>query len=285
MLQAKNIKLQDKPFLKSATIYTDSEVKLRACVLYFHGGGLLYGNREDLPELHRGLFTQAGYAIISFDYPLAPAAQIDQILEDVCKSIETYLNQIIPGVPANLPYFLWGRSAGAYLCLLSAAKGTFSKNPWGIISYYGYGFLCDNWFKCPSPFYLRMPAVPKSFLESLPLETHSFGPMDTHYSAYVYARQKGTWTSFFYRGRDSQFLMNYSLRCVDTFPCPLFCAHSINDPDVPYDEFLNLCSKYNTKRYISASTGHDFDRTDSPFSVTQLLNSTIQFLNNRLQDT
>ena len=34
---------------KSATIYKNPDVISRACILYFHGGGLLYGYRCDLP--------------------------------------------------------------------------------------------------------------------------------------------------------------------------------------------------------------------------------------------
>lgn len=30
----------------------------------------------------------------------------------------------------------------------------------GILSYYGYGFLCDNWFKEPSRHYCTLPKVP-----------------------------------------------------------------------------------------------------------------------------
>ena len=30
--------------------------------------------------------TQAGYEIISFDYPLAPAADLEQIVPDICDS-------------------------------------------------------------------------------------------------------------------------------------------------------------------------------------------------------
>ena len=55
-------------------------------IFYFHGGGLLYGFRKDLPEKHISVITQAGYEIISFDYPLAPAADLEQIVPDICDS-------------------------------------------------------------------------------------------------------------------------------------------------------------------------------------------------------
>lgn len=36
----------------NVTVYFDDQVTLKASILYFHGGGFLYGSREDLPELH-----------------------------------------------------------------------------------------------------------------------------------------------------------------------------------------------------------------------------------------
>ena len=37
-------------------------------------------------EKHISVITQAGYEIISFDYPLAPAADLEQIVPDICDS-------------------------------------------------------------------------------------------------------------------------------------------------------------------------------------------------------
>ena len=95
MIQKKIIKLSDSPFTKYATIYKDDSSKSQACILYFHGGGLLYGNREDLPEKHVNAVTAAGYTIIAFDYPLSPAAKLDTILDDVCGSVNDYLDNIL----------------------------------------------------------------------------------------------------------------------------------------------------------------------------------------------
>ena len=121
-------------FTKKATVYHEDSVSPKAVLLYFHGGGLLYGNREDLPEKHLHTFTEKGYVIAAMDYPLAPAVTLPGILEDVLDSVNRYeevltaaglvtedgtQNAFMPGV---IPYFLWGRSAGAYLALLAGAS-------------------------------------------------------------------------------------------------------------------------------------------------------------------
>ena len=188
----------------------------------------------------------------------------------------------IDTVDGSLPYVLWGRSSGAYLCLLAAACGKLSKKPAAVLSYYGYGFLCDGWFDAPTPYYRKLPAVSESCLDSIRPEVHADGDLDTHYMIYVYARQTGKWREMIYEGRMKYFYLNYSLRLCDKFPCPLFCAHSINDPDVPYKEFLELCSRYSPKRYIATCAEHDFDRDEDTVFTRTVLEATVAFLNERV---
>ncbi len=275
VLEIKTLKLPNAEYEKHVTLYRDTGAGCRGCILYFHGGGLLYGRREDLPEGHINTLTRAGYLLAAFDYPLAPAARIDRILADVCASISGF-QQLKPGWD-RLPLFLWGRSAGAYLCLLAAAKGNLPV-PNGILSYYGYGLLCDGWFTAPSAYYRRLPAVPATCLDRLPEVCHGDGSLDTHYSAYVYARQTGCWMDLIYEGKPKLFYLNHTLRVCDSLPCPLFCAHSTHDPDVPYEEFLALSERFHPQRFIVPGDTHDFDRdAGSPFTA-QLLEATVDFL-------
>lgn len=283
MLHKTDWELSGSLFSKYATIYLDTDYldtdqELRGCILYFHGGGLLYGDRHDLPLLHLNTLTQAGYAIIAFDYPLAPAAKLDMILGDVCASIQSFIEESPGRFGRLLPYYLWGRSAGAYLCLLAAAKGNLTILPRAVLSFYGYGFLCDGWFDSPSKYYCSLPSVPASCLDAVPQDIHAAGDLDTHYSVYVYARQTGKWADLLYEGRKKYFFLDYSLRTCEKFPCPLFCAHSIKDPDVPYNEFLELCSRYNAQRFIASCDMHDFDRDESNAFTGRLLEAVIKFL-------
>lgn len=282
MLEQYKLLLSETPYLKHATIYCDPKIRQTACILYFHGGGLLYGSRDDLPQPHLQILTKAGYTIIAFDYPLAPAARISMILEDVIDSVNDYIKRPQAYTKERLPYFLWGRSAGAYLCLIAASGNRLLKPPNGIISYYGYGFVSDGWFDSPTSYYCSFPPVDKSCLKSLPSEIHGSGSLDTHYSAYVYARQTGLWRSLFYQGREKDFFLQYSLRACQQLPCPLFCAHSTSDPDVPYAEFLELCKKYQPKRFVVSGIIHDFDRQPDHPDTVRLLESTLCFIKKRL---
>ena len=277
MYQSETIVLRSQPYEKEMTVYQDPDVTAKACILYFHGGGLLYGSRDDLPELHLTTMTGAGYVILSFDYPLAPASKLEEILDDVLTSINSYKERLELAKFADLPYFLWGRSAGAYLCLIAAASGKIKEAPAGILSYYGYGFLGDNWYNYPSKYYQTLPAVPETCLDNIPQEPHAEGDLETHYSVYVYARQTGKWKDLIYDGRDKYFYLYYSLRACTSLP-PLFCTHSVNDNDVPYTEFTALCNLYNPARFIAATEEHDFDRdVENPFTE-KVLKKSVEFL-------
>lgn len=279
MLREKDWKLEGTDWEKYVTSYTDSETAVKGRLLYFHGGGLLYGSRNDLPRGHIDLLTRAGYEILAFDYPLAPAADLELILADVCASVNSSCEGGAAFTDSSLPYFLWGRSAGAYLCLIAAASGRLRKKSAGILSYYGYGLLCDGWLCAPSAYYLRLPRMDESCLRHIPQGIHADGGLDSHYGIYVYARQSGSWRSLIYKGREKFFYLDYSLRACGQLPCPLFAAHSTGDEDVPYSEFLALCSRYQAERFIVPGSGHDFDRDpDSPFTAA-LLEATVQFLN------
>ena len=271
------IMVSDLFYPKYATLFLPAQGKPKACLLYFHGGGLLYGDREDLPETHLQTMTEAGYAILAFDYPLAPAAKLPAITEDLLSSVNYYLQEREHLVGGTLPYILWGRSAGAYLCLLTAARPDLPEAPAAVVSYYGYGILTDGWIDQPCRYYTALPPIPESCLLALPAAVHGQGDLETHYSAYIFARQTGAWKSLIYEGREKYFWLEHTLRTRDSLPCPLFAAHSIQDQDVPYQEFTGLCLKYHPRRFIASAPMHDFDREDTPLTH-RLLEETLEFL-------
>ena len=67
MLKSYDKVLDNAAWIKQATIYKETTVTTKAKIFYFHGGGLLYGFRKDLPEKH---------ITIRKDY------QVDKVLDD-----------------------------------------------------------------------------------------------------------------------------------------------------------------------------------------------------------
>ena len=283
MLDVKNITVSKGNSINSSrrfTLYYPSDSTIRALIVYIHGGGLLCGNANDLPGLHKERLTDEGYAILAIDYPLAPQTKIDSILEDIINSINNCFE--LTGLRSDLPLFVWGRSAGAYLALLASASNQLHFKLNGIISYYGYGFLCDGWYDAPSPNYMKLPLVEEVSTKIHDKEIVYRGDIATYFSTYIYARQTGKWKDLIYEGRDKYFFLLYTLRAVDSLPAPLFAAHSTGDTDVPYSEFIALCNKYHPDKFVVSIPEHDFDRNTNEPETVELLNKTITFISNNI---
>lgn len=105
-------------------------------IFYLHGGGLVFGEPDDLPLCYVNLFLNAGYELISLDYPLAPEQRLAVILEAVHAGVMGMLEILEHGAgsadsstetdsasgASHIPYYLFGRSAGAYLALMEAKR-------------------------------------------------------------------------------------------------------------------------------------------------------------------
>lgn len=260
-------------------MYRNKKGNLKGNIFYFHGGGFLFGSKEDLPQYHIDRITQAGYDIYSFDYPLAPETKFPEIVASTMGCIEAYAKKVAK------PYFLWGRSAGAYLCLLIASKGL-GRKPKGIVSYYGYGFLTLDWYDKPNDFYLQYPPVDKDLAESLINENVVYSyPVHPRFLLYLYSRQKGNWLEYIWDGSKEEFLKEYSLKDSDFnhYP-PVLLAHGIGDNDVPYEESKKLSERIKNSKFISFNADiHDFDRDESDKNTKELLDRTIKFLDDIIE--
>lgn len=268
-MKTKKIELDLQP-----KIYKSNTATIKGNIFYFHGGGLLFGTKLDLPKYHIETITNAGYNILSFNYPLAPESDFNLILEGVKNSINNYSEKI------DTPYFLWGRSAGAYLCLLSVSQGL-NIQPSGIISYYGYGFLKDNWYNTPNKYYSKYPSIEfksvKHLIEDDPIVS---SPVNPRFLLYLYARQTGKWLELIGGKNEEEFLSKFSLRNKDLsdFP-PVFLAHNTEDNDVPYEESIMLRNKLkDSELFTCTKDSHDFDRDTDDVNTFKLLQKTVVFL-------
>ena len=71
MTEKREINLEHPAYPKYATVYSEKDTDAKACILYFHGGGLLYGSREDLPRRHIDYLTGPDISSYPYDYPCA----------------------------------------------------------------------------------------------------------------------------------------------------------------------------------------------------------------------
>ena len=247
------------------TPYADKHI----AVFYIHGGGLLYGERDDLPAPYVRAFTDAGYTLVCADYPLAPETPYAGIVTSLRETLEaTVLCNVGNGTYDG--YVLFGRSAGANLALVLAREVTRNPSrpqPLGIIDFYGYHDLCDESFKAPAKAYTKLPAIDTETVKRIIStdNTPFSGPKALRYALYVYARQrKGAWLDLM--GLDSSTQdrnpVTWSLSDEDIAALPpLFIAASSGDEDIPLRMSKTLSrkaprAKMKTVYYLP----HDFDR-------------------------
>lgn len=250
--------------MNTLTVYSPPEgAGVRAAIMYLHGGGLIYGSRDDLPEEYIKLLTGAGYSIYAYDYPLAPEADLSMIHDYVFRQWEDFMTRLKE--EGTEKYFLFGRSAGAYLALILAKRITAKQPdrlPLGILDFYGYFDLSDDFVSVPSPYYSKFPQVPEAICSK-----HRFsgelvltGPLEQRYAIYVYARQKGAWGRLLGGDRlnDPSFSLNEE--DIRRLP-PLFITASTDDNDVPYRVSRRLSRLAPEAKFVPVYyLEHDFDR-------------------------
>lgn len=270
-----------------ADLYETNQL-LAPVILYIHGGGLIWGSREDISEEMIHLYTHNGFAVFSIDYRLAPESKLADILGDVQDAL---LWLEVEGMkqfsidPKRIAVV--GGSAGGFLALCT---GTFKNKPRAIVSFYGYGDLSAKWAMNPSSFYRQKEGIPREvamkLLSDNPL---SEGPVQDRYLFYLYARQQGVWVQEI-TGIDTS---NDELRklcpiyqVTEEYPPTLF-LHGTNDTDVPYEQSVFMRAaliKYCVYgRLITIPNGeHVFEKDFNDPIVQDALNQVIVFLKTQL---
>jgi len=241
----------------------------KPCVIWIHGGGLIFGSRKTSP---RGPFLRAllerDFVIVSIDHRLAPETKLPGIVEDVHDAWR-WIHDVGPGRfgidPARVA--MAGGSAGAYLSLL--AGYLFEPRPRALASFWGYGDITAPWEADPSAHYRQMDLVTRedadTSLSAPPVQDPAVGVDRSCF--YLYCRQQGKWleevTAHDPREDNAWFDRYCPIRNVaPEFP-PTVLVHGEVDTDVPHAESVRLAARFAevgvNHRFISlAGVGHGF---------------------------
>lgn len=253
-------------------------------LVYIHGGGLVWGTKEDIAKEQVALYNHAGYHVFSIDYRLAPETKLPEIIKDIEDALLWVKNQNIFPFDRNRIGVIGG-SAGAYLALTT---GTFKVKPQAIVSFYGYGNILGDWYLKPSPHYVKTTIVPEMLAKQLiqPKEI-SAAPIEKRYAIYLFCRQQGKWLDYV---TDANPVVNQDqlkaycpIEKVDeTYP-PTLLLHGDRDEDVPYEEsvqFAEALKKANVAHdLITIKNGkHVFDDNMSQPQVKEAFAEVLRFL-------
>jgi len=102
-----------------ANIFIPNIKQQHPVVVYFHGGGFIFGNRDEgLEDVLRDKLLANHYAVVSADYRLAPETKLDEILKDVSDIIKwLQKNGTKQFNIDSTKMAILGGSAGGYLAL------------------------------------------------------------------------------------------------------------------------------------------------------------------------
>ncbi|MCD8917436.1 alpha/beta hydrolase [Staphylococcus gallinarum] len=256
------------------TTITANQDDVKGVIVYYHGGGLIFGQPNDLEQAYIDILTE-NYHLILVSYRLAPESNLETIISDALLNFD-HIQATYP----ELPLFTFGRSAGAYLAMLVALNKTVA----GVIDFYGYARIHTPAFLTANKQFQALssqlsPNIINQLIQKEPLVT---GPIQARYTIYLYARGQAEWINYLGIQSSSQQQFNISPQQLESFP-PTFIVHCTGDPDVPYSESEHIHRFIEESHFESLSLNeHDFDRTFNEKGIA-IYHKVVQFLNQVVQ--
>lgn len=259
-------------------------------VIYIHGGGLIWGTREEISEEMIKLYTDNGFSLFSIDYRLAPGTKLPEILKDIEDAIQWIQLEGPKQFSIDpMKIAVVGSSAGGFLAL---STGTFTHKPRAIVSLYGYGDLVGNWATSPSKFYCQKDTISKELAYNLITDRIvTEASVEERFLFYVYARQNGVWIEEItgvnpLNNKEDLYPFCPNRNVTKEFP-PTLLLHGTKDTDVPYEQsvFMRaaLIKQSVDARLITIPNGeHVFDKNFQDPIVQHALNQVTDFLKNHL---
>lgn len=219
-------------------------------IVYFHGGGLIFGTKNDLPREYIDEITN-NFDLLSVNYRLIPESNIDDIFTDL-DHIYHYVKK-----QYGSDIYVMGRSAGGYLSYIFSRdydiKGAF-------ILYGYYDFKHRDFNQLPKDQVKFSPMLTQS-IEKQNVTNKIVTELNPNprFLLYLYYRNEALW----------QEKMNvdinngkYLLTDNDLKNMPkTFLVHATDDPDVPYIYSKHASNLIPTSKLVTLNEEiHDFDK-------------------------
>jgi acetyl esterase/lipase len=263
----------------------------RPVIVWIHGGSLIMGHRNTVPSWQLQRYTEAGYAVVSIDYRLAPETKLPAIIDDLQDAFHWVAAQgprLFHADPRRIAAV--GHSAGGYLALMAGV--ICDPRPAALVSFYGYGDVLGDWHCRPDPIYLQRPLVPRQKAQRTVGREVISGTPEPHRRGdfYVYLRQQGLWpleVSGHDPETESSFFHLYCpVRNIDPEYPPTLLLHGDRDADVPYEQSSMMAitlagAKVNHELVTIPGGEHSFDKEESE-AARHALSRVLEFLAQRL---
>lgn len=233
-----------------ADVYRADDDKVRPVVVWIHGGALINGGRESVNGRVKKMFLDAGYAIVSIDYRLAPETKLPAIIEDVEEAFK-WIREKGPElfkIDSDRIAVLGG-SAGGYLTLATGHR--VKPRPTVLVAFYGYGDLIGDWYSTPSPHprhhTLTMSEEQARRIASGPAIANAGDRNGNGGAFYQYCRQRELWpkevSGWDPRKEAEKFYPYMPGKNVTAQYPPTLLIHGTKDTDVPYEQSVLMADE------------------------------------------
>jgi acetyl esterase/lipase len=231
-------------------VHRPEGVEAPPVVVWIHGGALINGHRASVPGRLAQPLLEAGCAIVSIDYRLAPETQLPEIiadLEDAFAWIDKHGRDTLRVDPRRV--VVTGGSAGGYLTLTAGYRA--KPRPAALVSFWGYGDLVGDWYSKPSP-HPRHQTSKLSREEAFkqvsgPAVSDSRERKGDGGAFYQYCRQQGSWpkevSGWDPHSQPEKFFPYMPLKNVTAEYPPTLLIHGTKDTDVPYENSTQMAAE------------------------------------------
>ena len=277
-----------------ADVYRSDDDVIRPVVIWIHGGALILGNRQGLSGRVKKHFLDAGYAVVSIDYRLAPETKLPDIIEDV-EDAYAWVHKQGPKLfrVDTKKVAVLGGSAGGYLTLTAGFRA--KPRPAVLVAFWGYGDLVGDWYSQPSQFYRKTrPLVVKEDAYkgvSGPPITDGSIKRKQRGNFYMYCRQNGLWPKeiggWDPHSEAKKFAPFEPFRNVTKDYPPTVLIHGTKDTDVPYEQSVLMAKEFKRNgvehNFITVpDAGHGLSRGD-PKLINQAYEQAFAFVERHMK--
>ncbi|MGX7196959.1 alpha/beta hydrolase [Enterococcus olivae] len=251
----------------------EAETEAKKYMLYFHGGGFVYGSKNDLPQALAQVFLEVGYTILAVDYPLAPNHSLQEILDTNLRTFQELYENVIQ----DTPFSFCGRSAGGF-AILSLTQQLLEKKgplPEKLISFYGYYDL--KFLSTRRNVSNRV--ITEEMIQTIDQTQPVYDdPLLQRSLLYLYGVQQQKLADYYQLDKDNSERFAIDPTILKQFP-PTFSTASTTDTEIPFKYSKSLKRMIPNSKFVPVyDLAHDFLKQPEHEQVQKVLHQLQRWL-------